>query len=97
MAKVEIFTEVKGKPMADYIAHTPGVERAVEAKTAEIAGKAQAILDAHYDTGNSKITIGKGILDGWIYLDDTGNAEGLPHHAAWAINQQIDLFNQAVG
>lgn len=97
MAKVTIDRHVKGRPMNDYIAHTPGVSSAIDDETRDIASKAQAILDTHRDTGNSKITIGKGILDGWIYLDDTGDAEGMTHQAAWAINQQIDLFNQAVG
>ena len=55
----------------DIIAHLPGV-RAEIRSTAEAGGaRAQAVLDAHRDTGDSRILVTHGKLDYWVSLDDT--------------------------
>lgn len=55
-----------------YIAHLPGVRRALQ-RTAQAGGaRAEAILDAHRHAGHSQITVTQGDkLDWFVNLDDT--------------------------
>lgn len=53
------------------IAHLPGVIGAVHDKAKEGAARAEAILAAHRDTGDSRITVTRGTVDSFINLDDS--------------------------
>lgn len=64
----------------DVVAHLPGVKAELRSTATKGGAKAQAILDAHRDTGASRITVTHGSLDYFVSLDDTRG-----DHAAAAI------------
>lgn len=64
----------------DVVAHLGGVKAELRSTAEKGGSKAQAILDAHRDTGDSRITVTHGSLDYFVSLDDTHG-----DHAAAAI------------
>ncbi len=64
----------------DWVAHLPGVRAELRVTADRGGARAQAILDAHRDTGDSRITVTRGSLDYFVSLDDTRG-----DHAAAAI------------
>jgi hypothetical protein len=55
----------------EYFAKLPGVRRKLAETAKAGAARAEAILDAHYHQGHSRITTSRGTLDWWVSLDDT--------------------------
>lgn len=52
------------------ISHEEGVKAAVHQRAATIAGKAEAKLLRHRDTGAAKVTVTKGDVDSFVNLED---------------------------
>lgn len=69
---VEIYEEIRGRSVDDFIAHLPGVRRTLR-RTAHAGGaRAEAILNAHRYHGHARITVTRGDkLDWFVNLDDT--------------------------
>jgi hypothetical protein len=53
------------------VAHLPGVRAELRSTAEAGAARAEAVLAAHRDTGDSRITVTHGKLDYWVSLDDT--------------------------
>lgn len=66
----EIYSEVNGVPLEDYIAHLPGVIQGVAEKADEVQAVAEGIFAQHDHPGGHRIAGGQdGITDSYIYLE----------------------------
>ncbi|MFI9228983.1 DUF5403 family protein [Streptomyces rimosus] len=68
MAKV--FRSVGGRKLTKVIAQNEGVQAEVEARTFEIAVRAEEILQQHRADGHSQILVEEGKVDRYVVLSD---------------------------
>lgn len=66
----EVYRSIKGKPFADWLAHTKMVDVALRMHATARAGRAASYLAAHRDQGHSFIEVEKKKLDYWVQLND---------------------------
>jgi hypothetical protein len=65
-----LYQNVKGRPLAKFIAQLPEVQAEVERRTFEIAVRAEALLLEHFYSGDAYIEIEHGDIDWYVVLND---------------------------